>query len=351
MRRLGRTQLEVPTVVFGAWAIGGWNWGGSNDDEAVRALHAGFDAGMTAVDTAPIYGFGRPERVVGRALAGRRDGVVVMTKVGLRWDDPRGERFFRADDAPGGPADVHRNSRPDSVRHEVEQSLERLGVERLDLVQVHWHDPTTPIADTLGELVRLRDEGKLREIGVSNYTPALMEEAQRALGDVPLASDQPKYSLVARGIESDVLPWARANDVGLLVYSPIEQGLLTGKVDAARRFPPDDGRAKRPTFTPENRALVNATLARVVQPIARARDASVAQIAIAWTVAEPGIKAAIVGARRPDQARENARAGSLELSPAERAAIRGAFEGLDLALPGEGLGARARRIVRRLFGL
>lgn len=348
-RKLGRTELEVPVVVFGAWAIGGWNWGGSDEALSVRAIQAGIDAGIDAIDTAPIYGCGRSEELVGRALQGRRERALILTKVGLRWDDPRGTKFFETVDQDGILRKVWRNSRPDSIVQEVERSLARLGCGHLDLVQIHWHDPGTPLADSLGALLELRRRGLVREIGVSNFDVELLEEAQRVLGDVPLASDQPKYSLVAREAEREVLPWCARHGVGTLVYSPLEQGLLTGKVDAARNFPKTDGRHKRGTFTPENRERVNALLQRVVRPIALEHDATLAQVVLAWTLAQPGVTSAIAGARGEGQARENAGAGELVLSVEELATIRRAFEDLKLAgLAGVSPGLKG--FVKRLLG-
>lgn len=333
-RTLGRTDLEIPVVVFGAWALGGTGyWGASDDELAVAAIREGLDRGMTAIDTAPIYGLGHSEEVVGRAIAGRRDEVVVMTKVGLRWDTEDGGELLMESTRPDGSLfRLFKNSRPASVREEVERSLRRLDVDVLDLVQVHWPDGTTPIADTMGALAELRAEGKLRHIGVSNYDPDQLAEAQAALGDVPLASDQPKYSLVAREAEADVLPWCLEHEVGVVVYSPLEQGLLTGKVPADRSFDPDEGRATRATFRQENRRRVNAVLEEVVAPVASAHGATLAQTVIAWTVQQPGVTAALVGARNPQQAEENAAAGTLVLTDEQFAAIDGTFADLDLDL-------------------
>jgi len=317
-RRLGQSELEVPAIVFGAWAIGGWNWGGSDDEAAMRAIQAGIDAGMNAIDTAPVYGFGHSEEVVGRAIAGRREQVLLLTKVGLRWDDPRGEFYFKTADQLGKPREIWRNGRPDAIAAEVEQSLRRLRTNYLDLVQIHWPDPTTPLSDTLGALAQLVQQGKVRAIGVSNFTPALLQEAQLELGSLPLASNQPKYSLVAREAESRLLPWCRERGIGSIVYSPLEQGLLTG-------------RQKRATFTRENRARVNTLLQREVLPVARRHRATIAQVVLAWTVAQPGVTSAIAGARTADQARENAGAGSLQLDPLELGSIRLAFERLELS--------------------
>jgi aryl-alcohol dehydrogenase-like predicted oxidoreductase len=199
----------------------------------------------------------------------------------------------------------------------------------------------------MGALLDLKTAGKVRAIGVSNFTPPMMAEAQQALGDVPLASDQPKYNLVSREIEKDVLPWCREHDVSVVVYSPLDQGLLTGKVPAERAFDTNDGRHKRPTFATTNRARVNDVLARVVQPIATRHSATIAQVVLAWTVAQPGITSAIAGARTPEQSLENARAGDLTLSPKEIAEIRDAFESLELDVPSA---SKLKRFVKRLLG-
>lgn len=330
-RRLGRSDLVLPVVTFGAWALGGGPyWGAPDDDVAVQAIRAALDAGIDAIDTAPVYGFGHSERVVGRAIAGRRDEVVLCTKVGLRWDCADGELFFESPQPNGEAVRVYRNSRPESVTHEVDASLVRLGVECIDLVQVHWPDPTTPVADTMGALCALHAAGKVRAVGVSNYDVAQLDEARSALGSVPLASTQPKYSLLARQIEQDVLPWCREHDVGVLAYSPIEQGLLSGKFRGGTR-PRGEGRTRRPTFREDNRRRVHALLDEVVRPIADGHGATLAQVVIAWTVEQPGLTTAIVGARRKEQAVENAAAGDLVLSASEWGAIDGAFAGLQLA--------------------
>ncbi len=329
---LGRSGLVTPRVVFGAWAIGGWGWGGADDEQSVRTIHASIDAGANAIDTAPVYGFGRSERVVGQAIRGRRADVLVYTKIGLRWDDERGDVAFETTDENGAPRVVRRNARPWSVKIEVEQGLERLGIETIDLIQVHWPDPKTPVAETMSALLELRQAGKVRAIGVSNFDVPLIGETRRVLGDVPLASVQPKYSLVARDIEKDLLPYCAREGIGVLVYSPLEQGLLSGRVPAARTFPDSDGRSRRPSFRPENRAQVNAVLESVVGPIAERHKVTLGQVAIAWVLAQDGITAAIVGARTPEQARENAAAADVRLDTVEVAAIRSAFEGLRLDL-------------------
>ncbi len=331
-RQLGRSDVTVPVIIAGAWAIGGGYWGARHDASAIAALRRGLDVGMNAIDTAPIYGLGHSERLVGQAIAGRRDDAVILTKVGLRWDCDDGELFFEGKHDDGSPMKVYRNARPDSVRLEVERSLERLGVDVIDVVQVHWPDPTTPIADTMGALATLREEGKIRAIGVSNYDVEMLKRAQSSLGDVPLASDQPKYSLLAREAEVDVLPHCAAAEVGVVVYSPLEQGLLTGKVTAERVFADDDGRRHRATFQPRNRAVVNAVLKNVVTPVAADCGATLAQVVLAWTVAQRGVTAALAGVRGAEQVDENAGAGDLALPGDAWAAIDAAFTGLSLDL-------------------
>lgn len=348
-RALGQSGLEVPVVVLGAWAIGGWQWGGSDDALAERAIQQAIDCGMNAIDTAPVYGFGHSEQVVGRAVAGRRDSVLLFTKVGFNWNDTRGEFAFETVGNAGQPLRVYRNSRPWAVVREVEDSLKRMRTDRIDLIQVHRRDSTTRIADTMQALANLHRAGKVRAIGVSNFSVEMLKEARDALGSIPLASEQPKYSLVAREAERELLPWAIRNHVGTLVYSPLEQGLLTGKVTADRSFPDSDARHKRPTFTAENRSRVNRVLQEVVQRIADRHEATLAQVAIAWTIAQPGVTCAIVGARTPQQVLENARGGELTLDPAELASIRRAFEGLKLeGVASPGLFAR---LLTRLTGL
>jgi aryl-alcohol dehydrogenase-like predicted oxidoreductase len=220
---------------------------------------------------------------------------------------------------------VYRNLRPASIREECEQSLRRLRVDVIDLYQCHWPDATTPVADTMGELLRLREEGKIRAIGVSNFTPEMMGEARAALGDVPLASNQPKYNLLDRSIEEDVLPWCRESDVGVIVYSPLAQGLLTGKVTEDRELDDDDLRKGNDLFRPESRRRINAALEELM-PLAKAKGATPAQLSMAWLLHSPGVTAVIAGARDAKQVRENAEAAEVDLTDEEAARIADAIE-------------------------
>jgi aryl-alcohol dehydrogenase-like predicted oxidoreductase len=324
-RQLGNSELNVPTVVFGAWAIGGWYWGPQDDEESIRTVHAAVNAGITCIDTAPMYGMGHSEEVVGRAIKGMREKVLVATKCGLRWDTPdEGVEYFTCEMPDGSKHPVRRNLHKRAILEEAEQNLERLDIDAIDLYQCHWPCKSAPIAETMEALVQLKDQGKIRAIGVSNFSPEMLQEC---IDNGPLASNQPPYSLLRRDIEADVLPFCRDHGIGVIVYSPLQQGLLTGKMTHDRELHDNDYRKGQKWFTPKNRQRVLDALERI-RPIAEAHDATFAQITIAWTVAQPGVTAAIVGARTPDQARENARAGDITLSEEELAAIRAVFDEL-----------------------
>jgi len=324
LRQLGKSDLKVTPVVFGAWAIGGWFWGGTDDAEAVTAIRAAVDEGINTIDTAPMYGFGHSEEVVGKALKGIRDKVIVATKCGLRWNRTDGDFHFVAQDEQNRSHQIYKVLKPDSIIEECELSLKRLNVDVIDLYQCHWPDTTTPIADTMGALMKLKEQGKIRAIGVSNFTPAMMREC---LNTAPLASDQPKYSLLAREIEADVLPFCRENNIGVIVYSPLAQGLLTGKVTMDRQFAPGDLRVNTPWFQPQNRQRVLDALGRI-RPIADAHRATLGQVAINWVINTPGVTSAIVGARNAAQVRENVHAAEFRLSEEEQSFIRSTFESL-----------------------
>lgn len=317
---LGPSRIRASRIAFGAWAIGGWNWGGQDDAESIRAIHAALDAGVNLIDTAPVYGFGRSEEVVGRAIAGRRDVVVLATKVGMRWDTTRGKLFFRSNDdeiAPDGARAVHVYASPESVRHEVETSLKRLGVECIDLIQTHWQDETTPISDTMAELLRLKSEGKVRSIGACNASLSQLDE-YRAAG--PFDSDQERYSLLDRAADAEKLPYCRKHQLAFLAYSPLANGLLSGKLGPERTFPKGDMRNVRPRFSVESRRLIAEALDSI-RPLADEYGVTLAQLVLAWTLAQPGITHLLVGARTPQQAVENAAAASLPLTAADAAEI------------------------------
>ena len=325
-RQLGKSELKVSAGALGTWAIGGWMWGGTDDEAAVAAIRSAIDAGMTSIDTAPVYGFGHSEEVVGQAVKGKRDKVLLLTKYCLVWDKEEGEFFFECKDDRGLARRVYRLARKDSVINECEQSLRRLGTDCIDLYQCHWRDPTTPVEETMEAMDRLLKAGKIRAAGVSNFTA---EEIEACFSVFPLASDQPPYSMVKRDIEKDVLPWCREHKVGILAYSPLQLGLLTGKLTMDREFPADDQRSGSPYFRPGNRRKV-IEFAEQLRPIASAHGATVAQLVINWTIRQPGITAALVGARNPRQAAENAAAADLQFGGEEIQQIEELLAGLKL---------------------
>lgn len=320
-RPLGDSGIEASVVGLGAWAIGGWMWGGQDDDHSIRAIQAAIDAGMNLIDTAPVYGFGRSETIVGKAIAGRRDKVVLATKCGLIWDREAGQLHFTADEhrinPESGHIRVYRYNNPASIRAEVEASLKRLNTDHLDLLQTHWQEPTTPIADTMGEMMRLKQQGKIRAIGVSNASIEQMDQ-YRAAGQ--LDTDQEKYSMLDRGLDQAVLPYLVRHHIALLAYSPLANGLLTGRITPDRRFPDGDLRSFRPRFSVENRQRVIAMLDEL-RPFAEAHGWTLGQLAIGWAIAQPGVTHALVGARSPQQVAENAAAAEPRLSPDEMTRI------------------------------
>jgi aryl-alcohol dehydrogenase-like predicted oxidoreductase len=316
-RQLGESGINASVVGFGAWAIGGWMWGGTDQNEAVRAVQAALDDGVNLIDTAPAYGLGLSEEIVGRAIAGRREEVVLATKCGLVWHTNRGMRFFEEHGHP-----VHRYLGPESIRLEVERSLRRLATDRIDLYQTHWQDPGTPIADTMGTLLDLMKEGKIRAIGVSNIALNELEEYRRS---GPVHTDQERYSLLDREHETALIPYCRDHSIAVLAYSPLANGLLTGKIGPDRQFAPGDLRRDNPRFSVESRMRIAQALERL-RPIAEHHGLTMGQLALAWTVAQPGVTHALAGARNTQQARENARAAEVELSLDELREIGRAFE-------------------------
>jgi aryl-alcohol dehydrogenase-like predicted oxidoreductase len=312
----------VTPVVFGAWAVGGWMWGGNDEADSIAAIRASIDHGVTTIDTAAVYGQGYGEEVVGKAIQGLRDRVQIATKGGMTWDLDGGSDPWSTQDRLGHDVTIRRNSSPKTLPIECERSLKRLGVDVIDLYQLHWPDTSTAVEDSMASLVKLKDQGKIRAIGVSNYDASWIRKAAAV---APLASLQPPYSLIQRKIEKEILPTCRELNVGVIVYSPMERGLLTGSVPPDRVFPPGDHRTSHKFFTPANRKLVLESLEKV-RPIAEKHGVSLAQMVINWTIQVPGITAAIVGARNPDQAEHNAKALTFQLSPEECAEIRRAFD-------------------------
>ena len=319
-RKIGNTDLELSVITFGAWAAGGWMWGGNDEMDAIKAIQTSLDLGVTSIDTAPVYGQGASELIVGKALKGaRRDQVQILTKFGMRWDDTKGSLAFKSKDNTGQDIDIYKYAGPESIVFEVEQSLRRLQTDYIDLYQIHWPDVTTPIEISFEAVAKLIQQGKVRYAGVCNYSAAQMEEAEKV---VQLASNQVPYSMVNRGIEAELIPHCIQNKKAILAYSPLERGLLTGKLQSGHQFSPGDHRANHKSFTPENINKTNEFLASI-EPLARDKGISLAQLVLKWTCHVPGITIALAGARNAKQAAENAAAADVEMSHEEFDTIHG----------------------------
>ena len=313
-RKLGNSDLNISVVTFGAWAAGGWMWGGIEQNDSINAIREGFNSGITSIDTAPAYGQGKSEEVVGEAIKTLpRDKVQILTKFGLRWDTDKGEFHFKSVDNNGKPMNLYKYASKHSIVRECEESLRRLGTDYIDLYQIHWADPTTPIQETMEAVAQLIKDGKVRYAGVCNYNKDQMEEAGKYL---TLLSDQVPYSMLRRKIEKELVPYLIENKKSVLVYSPLQFGLLTGKIKPGHKFPVGDLRNDSFYFKVENVKRVNVFLDKI-KPIADGKNITLAQLVIRWTVEQPGITIALVGARNPKQAKENAKAADVKLSPDE----------------------------------
>lgn len=303
-RRLGNTDMMITPIGFGAWAIGGggWasGWGPQDDNESIAAIHKALDLGINWIDTAAVYGLGHSEEVVARALDGISDRPYIFTKCGLVWDE-RGN--------------ISNSLKRDSIRREVEASLRRLRVEVIDLYQIHWPNPDEDIEEGWSTLAELQKEGKVRYIGVSNFS---VEQMQRAMRIAPISSLQPPYNLLNRSIEKEILPFCQEHNIGVIAYSPMASGLLTGKVTAewVRNLPEDDWRKRSPEFN-EPRLSRNLRLVEKLREIGSRHGKSPAEVAIAWVLRHPAVTGAIVGARRPDQVEGIIGAADFRLSQEE----------------------------------
>ena len=300
-KKLGYTDLQLTTVGLGAWAMGGpwlFGWGPQDDDQSIATIHRAMDEGINWIDTAPIYGHGRSETVVGRALRQIKQKPLIATKCGLCWDENH-ERITRL--------------KAESVRAECHDSLKRLGIDTIDLYQIHFYEPDEDIEEAWTEMAKLLEEGKVRYIGVSNFS---VEQIKRIQKIHPVASLQPPYSMLHRGVEDELLGYCQQNDIGVIVYSPMQRGLLAGKFNPERlaNLPEGDHRKTNPDF---QQPQFGATLELVEQlkKIAERSGRTCSQLAISWTLRRSEVTAAIVGARKPDQITETAAASDYVLSP------------------------------------
>lgn len=285
---LGNSDLHITPVGYGAWAIGGGNWefgwGSQDDQDSIAAIHQALDLGVNWIDTAAIYGLGHSEEIVGKVLKERSERPYVFTKCSMIWDEKR---------------EIGRSLKADSLRREVEASLRRLQVDTIDLYQIHWPNPTEEIEEGWSTLAKFQEEGKVRYIGVSNFN---VEQMRRAQAIAPITSLQPPYSLIKPGVEQEILPYCQANNIGVIVYSPMQSGLLTGAMTPERvaNLADDDWR-KRDTEFQEPRLSRNLKLVELLRQIGQPYGRSPGEVAIAWTLRHPAVTGAIVGGRNAKQ--------------------------------------------------
>ena len=326
-RKLGNSDLEISVVTFGAWAAGGWMWGGTERKDSIQAIVEAYGMGVTSIDTAPIYGQGASEEIVGEAIKGMpRDRVQILTKYGMRWDEKKGDFAFESKDNNGKDIDIYKYASKESIIKECEDSLRRLGTDYIDLYQIHWPDVTTPIAESMEAVSKLIKQGKVRYAGVCNYNAEQVKEAGKYIN---LVSNQVPYSMVKRDIEKEVVPYCIENNISILAYSPLERGLLTGKLKPGHEFAEGDHRANLYFFKDENIKRTNVMLDNL-RKLAREKNATVAQLVIRWTIEQPGITIALVGARNEEQSVMNAKAINIKLTKEEISFINENLQGLVL---------------------
>ncbi|MDH5826493.1 aldo/keto reductase [Sphingobacterium faecium] len=313
-RTLGNTELKLSTITHGAFAIGGSMWGGNEKKDSIDSIHASLDHGVTSIDTAPFYGFGLSEEIIGEAIKGKdRSNIQLLTKFGLVWDESnagKGEFFFDAEEG-GKKIPVYKYAAKASIIKEVEESLKRLGTDYIDLLQLHWPDNSTSIGETMEALDVLIQQGKIRAAGVSNYSVDQLGEASITF---KLASNQVSYSMLNRTIENELVPYALENELGIIVYSPMERGLLTGKYFKESKLKGDDHR--NGYFSQFDLAKVKSFL-QAIEPIAKSKGATLSQLVLQWTILQPGISVVLAGARNAEQAIANAQALDFKLSEDE----------------------------------
>jgi aryl-alcohol dehydrogenase-like predicted oxidoreductase len=323
------TDVQITPITFGAWAIGGWFWGGSDEKESIEAIRCAIDMGMTTIDTAPVYGFGQSEELVGKAIKGQSDKVQILTKFGLCWDRKSGHiHFEKTTDNYGNELSIYRVGRKESIIKECEDSLKRLGVGAIDLYQQHWPDSSTPVEETMEALEILIEQGKIRAGGVSNYN---LKQFENACNIFPLVSNQVPYSMVLRDIEKDLVPWCIKNSKAIIAYSPLQRGLLTGKITADYHFNEGDHRPSTPFFREPNLSGINNFL-NGIKPLAESKGATLAQLVLKWTLSQPGITCVLAGARNKKQVAENIKAEQITISQDEMSYINNQLNNLKLEL-------------------
>lgn len=317
-RKLGNTALELSAITYGSFAIGGTMWGGNEKKDSIASVHASLDHGVTSIDTAPFYGFGLSEEMIGEAIKGKdRSKIQLLTKFGLVWDGSnqgKGEFFFDAAEN-GKTIPVYKFASKANIIKELEESLKRLGTDYIDLLQIHWPDSTTAISETMEALEMLIQQGKIRAAGVCNYSVDQLKDAATTL---TLASNQVSYSMLNRSIEQDLVPYALENQTSIIAYSPMERGLLTGKYLTENTLKQDDHRnGYFSQFDLEKVKNLIATL----EPIAQNKGVTIAQLVLRWTTLQPAITVVLAGARNAAQSIANAQAMDINFTAEERTLI------------------------------
>lgn len=311
-RKIGKSNLDATVLAMGSWAIGGGSWWGENDDTiSINAIHKAIDLGINWIDTAPVYGFSHSEKIVGKALKGIRDKIIISTKCGLQWYNEEGSKHFLRDGN-----NVYRDLSPKGIRRDLEYSLKRLDTDYIDVYYTHWQSVppcVTPIEETMHELMKMKKEGKIRAIGASNVSLANLKEYTQ-YGELDVI--QEKYSILDRKIEKELLPYCEANQITLQTYSPIEQGLLTGNIKHDYIIKPRDVREDKKWWKPENRKLV-ATMLSQWKDLTEKYSCSMGNLVIQWTVAQSENINLLIGARKIEHVKENIKAAYITLEKAD----------------------------------
>lgn len=327
-RRLPGTDIFLSPITYGAFAIGGWFWGGADKTDSIKAIETAISNGITTIDTAPIYGMGHSEKIVGETIKGKREDIQLLTKFGMLWDQSSGEFAFNTKDNDGNEVTVYKFNGKQSVIEECERSLKRLQTDYIDLYQMHWPDQTTPIEETMEALEILLQQGKIRAVGVCNCPVELLKDANKKL---PIATNQVGYSMVNRSIEKELVPFCLKNGIGILPHTALQKGLLTGKIKPGHQFGEGDHRPNTTFFKSENHAMVMEMLENI-RPIANEREISLAQVVINWTMQQPAIISVLVGARNKEQMLDNIKATTFKLTDEEIKKIDNALENLTFTL-------------------
>jgi aryl-alcohol dehydrogenase-like predicted oxidoreductase len=312
-RQLGKNGPRITAIGFGAWAIGGpwqWGWGSVNDKESIEAINTAIENGINWIDTAAVYGYGHSEKVVGQAIKGIREEVFLASKCGMIND---------------GSGNAIINNDPENIRKECEESLKRLNTDYIDLYQIHWPDEKVDVERSWEMMVQLKDEGKVKYIGVCNFDVNLL---MRCMKIERVQSLQPPYSLLRRNVENEILPYCLQNEIGVVVYSPMQAGLLTGKFDI-NKLAPDDWRRKGASFREPNLSKA-LKLVEKLRPIAESKNISVGNLAVSWVLSNNVVTSAIVGARNSEQVKENVKAADIKLSERELEKIRSILNEISL---------------------